>query len=215
MKRIDENYFKINDGMNQNKIEDILDEGENILWREKPNKKAYLWSCVFGMLPIALLWLLFDGAFIAMMVTDGAFEEIPIGFVIGLCAFFLLHLLPVWLWVGNIVRGYLEIKNIEYAFTEKRIIVRSGVIGIDFKNIYYTDVQSVNLKVGISDKIFKVGDVYIKANNESVVLFDIKNPYQITSKLQKITLDIKADIYYPNALRPEENPGYNTKYKGE
>ena len=215
MKKIDENYFKIDEGMKRNSIEDVLDKDESVLWREKPNKKAYLWSKVFDMLPIGLLWLFFDGFFIAMMITSGAFEEMPVVMVIGLCAFFLLHLSPIWIWIGNIIKGYLEIKNIEYAFTEKRIIVRSGVIGIDFKNIYYTDIQSVNLKVGISDKIFKVGDVYIKANNEAVVLFDIKNPYQITSKLQKITLDIKSDIYYPNALRPDENAGYKTKYKGE
>ena len=30
--------------------------------------------------------------------------------------------------------------------------------------------------------------------------------------LQKITHDIKTDIYYPNDLRPAENKGYNTKY---
>ena len=61
----------------------------------------------------------------------------------------------------------------------------------------------------------KVGDVYIKAVDSASVLYDIKNPYQITAKLQKITMDIKTDVYYPNALRPDENPGYNTKYKGE
>jgi len=215
MKKIDENYFKVDESMKQNTIEDVLGQNENILRREKPNKKAYIWSKILVMLPVALFWLIFDGTMIGIMFATNAFSSMGVGITIFLIFFFLLHLTPVWIWVGGIVKGYLEIKNIEYAFTEKRIIVRSGVIGIDFKNIYYTDVQSVNLKVGLSDKIFKVGDVYIKANNESVVLFDIKNPYQITSKLQKITLDIKSDIYYPNALRPEENPGYNTKYKGE
>ena len=215
MKRIDENYFKVDDGMEKNEIEDILSPDEHILWREKPNKKAYIWSRVFTMFPIALIWLVIDGTFIGVMFGTGIVKEMSFGLVLGLLAFFMIHMTPVWIWLVSIILGAKEHKNIEYAFTEKRIIIRKGIIGIDFKNIYYTDVQSVNLKVGLTDKIFHVGDVYIKANHESVVLFDIKNPYEITTKLQKITLDIKTDIYYPNALRPDENPGYNTKYKGD
>lgn len=215
MKKIDENYFKIVDEMEKNEIEDVLEENENILWREKPNKKAYLWSKVVNMFPVVIFWLLIDSTIIIGMISSGAFSSMGVAGTIGILAFFALHLAPVWIWLTGIITGLKEYKNIEYAFTEKRIIVRSGLIGVDFKNVYYTDIESVNLKVGFTDEIFKVGDVYIKAKNESVVLFDIKNPYEITSKLQKITLDIKTDIYYPNALRPEENPGYNTKYKGE
>ena len=215
MKTINENYFKVDESMKQNEIEDILSENENILWREKPNKKAYVWSKALQMLPIALIWGLFDGFVIGVMIAYGAFSSMHFWEILLFIGFFLLHLTPVWIWVGGIVKSYIEIKNIEYAFTEKRIIVRSGIIGIDFKNVYYTDVESVNLKVGLTDRIFKVGDVYIKSSHSSCVLFDIKNPYQITTKLQKITLDIKTDIYYPNALRPDENPGYKTKYKGE
>ena len=27
-----------------------------------------------------------------------------------------------------------------------------------------------------------------------------------------MSLDIQTDISYPNAMRPDNNPGYNTKY---
>lgn len=214
MKKIDENYFKVDDSMKKNTIEDILENGENVLWRERPNKKAHIWSKFFTALPMALLWLVFDVTFIVLFLTN-ADKETIMDLGLFFIVFFSMHLIPVWVWIGGTIRAFVEYKNIEYAFTEKRIIIRSGIIGIDFKNVYYTDIQSVNLKVGLTDKLFKVGDIYIKSDNESIVLFDIKNPYHITSKLQKITLDIKTDIYYPNALRPEENPGYKTKYKGE
>ena len=185
----------------------------SLLWREKPNKKAYIWSRVLNMLPFALLWLIFDLTFIvSMFLVPGWILSAAITILI---MFFLLHLTPVWIWIGGIIKGVKEHKNIEYAFTEKRIIIRSGFIGIDFKNIYCSDVESVNLKVGFVNRVLKVGDIYIKSNDKSTVIYDIKNPYEITNKLQKVTLDIKTDIYYPNALRPGENSGYNTKYKGE
>ena len=48
----------------------------------------------------------------------------------------------------------------------------------------------------------------------SSAFLDVENAYDIYSKIQKIVLDIQTDIEYPNALRPDENPGYNTKYNG-
>lgn len=210
---IDENYFKTDNPMKQNSVEDILSKDEKILQRLKPNKRVLLLESIFKGLPVVLLWVAFDTFFIVMMIVTGAFKENP-GLIPAVIAFFALHLLPLWLYILNIIKTMAGAKNIEYVFTDKRIIIRSGVIGIDFKNIYYTDVQGINCKVGIFDRMFKVGDLYIKALNQSAVLMNIETPYFYLQKLQKITLDIKADIQYPNDLRPKENHGYNTEYKG-
>ena len=210
---IDENYFKTDNPMKQNSVEDILSKDEKILQRLKPNKRVLLLESIFKGLPVVLLWVAFDTFFIVMMIVTGAFKENP-GLIPAVIAFFALHLLPLWLYILNIIKTMAGAKNIEYVFTDKRIIIRSGVIGIDFKNIYYTDVQGINCKVGIFDRMFKVGDLYIKAFNQSAVLMNIETPYFYLQKLQKITLDIKTDIQYPNDLRPKENHGYNTEYKG-
>lgn len=210
---IDENYFKTDNPMKQNSVEDILSKDEKILQRLKPNKRVLLLESIFKGLPVVLLWVAFDTFFIVMMIVTGAFKENP-GLIPAVLAFFALHLLPLWLYILNIIKTMAGAKNIEYVFTDKRIIIRSGVIGIDFKNIYYTDVQGINCKVGIFDRMFKVGDLYIKALNQSAVLMNIETPYFYLQKLQKITLDIKTDIQYPNDLRPKENHGYNTEYKG-
>ncbi len=210
---IDENYFKTDNPMKQNSVEDILSKDEKILQRLKPNKRVLLLESIFKGLPVVLLWVAFDTFFIVMMIVTGAFKENP-GLIPAVIAFFALHLLPLWLYILNIIKTMAGAKNIEYVFTDKRIIIRSGVIGIDFKNIYYSDVEGINCKVGIFDRVFKVGDLYIKALNQSAVLMNIETPYFYLQKLQKITLDIKTDIQYPNDLRPKENHGYNTEYKG-
>lgn len=199
--------------MKQNAVEDILEKDEKILQRLKPNAKVIRLEAIFKGMPLALLWFSIDAIFIVTMFTTGAVEEAPwmIAFMIG---FFALHLLPVWLYIANLIKKLAGYKNIEYVFTDKRIIIRSGLVGIDFKSIYYTSLESVNLKVGLFDRLFKVGDIYLKANTQTAVLEDIENPYVYLSKLQKIALDIKSDIYYPNDLRPSENHGYQTEYKG-
>ena len=210
-----ENYFK-SDGTDSGEttLESLLAEGETVLWKGKPKKAAFILSRVLRMMPFALIWLIFDGVFIGFMIGQNVFAQMPPVFTVFICIFFALHLIPVWIWISNIVTANRRHKNLEYAFTDRRVIVRSGLIGIDVHNFYYTDIQGVNLKVGLIDKWLKVGDIYIKSANQAQVLWDIEQPYAITTKLQKITADIKADVYYPNALRPSVNEGYRTEYKG-
>ena len=209
MAKLDENYFKTNSSDIQT-IEEMVGPDEQILWRGKPKKRAYLINAFTKMLPIALIWLLFDGAFIGLMI--GTMDEIPAPVKIFMVVFFLFHLMPVWIWLSNVLTANRQHENLEYAFTQKRIIIKSGIIGIDFKNIYYSEIDSVNLRVGLVDRIEKVGDIYIKSIGGANVLYDLENPYSLTEKLQKIVVDIKTDIQFPNNLRPAENDGYSTKY---
>lgn len=163
------------------------------------------------MFPIAVIWLLFDGTFIFFLGRQSEF--IPGPMKIFMVIFFLFHLLPVWIWLSGVITANRQHKNLEYAFTDKRIIIKSGIIGIDFKSIYYSEINSVNLKVGLIDRMLKVGDIYINSMSNANVLLDLENPYFISERLQKIVVDIKTDIEFPNSLRPEENNGYNTKYR--
>ena len=211
MAKLDETYFKIEpSGRDLKNIEDVIGSDEQILWSGKPKKRAFLINAFTKMLPIALIWLLFDGAFIGLMI--GTMDEIPASVKIFMTVFFLFHLMPVWIWLSNVLTANRQHENLEYAFTQKRIIIKSGIIGIDFKNIYYSEIDSVNLRVGLVDRIEKVGDIYIKSIGGANVLYDLENPYTLTEKLQKIVVDIKTDIQFPNNLRPAENDGYNTKY---
>lgn len=209
--KIDEKYFYEN-AMQKNNIDDVLDSDEKVLWRGKPNAKSYVLANILKMMPIAVLWLVIDGLII-YFITRGLIEgQIPLAMLAFFIPFFLLHLTPVWIWIANTVKAVKEVKNLEYAVTDKRVIIRSGMIGIDFKFINYTEIDSVNVKVGLIDKIFNVGDIYINSSVNSGVLWDVSDPYGIGRALQKVTMDIKSDIHYPNAMRPDNNPGYKTEY---
>ena len=215
MAQIDKNYFDVDENIKQNKVEDILIPGEEVLARLNPHKQTFILESILKGLPIALVWAGFDFFFIFMMIQTGAFNDMGPGFVFGIIAFFAIHLIPVWLYIVNIVKKLAGYKNIEYVLTDKRVIIRSGLIGVDFKFIYYSDIDSINVKVGIFDRLFKVGDLHIKSNTQTAVIEDIKAPYAYSAKIQKIVTDLKTDMAYPNDLRPKTNHGYNTKYTGD
>ena len=195
-----------------------LAEGEQELWSAKPKKSAFIINNIVRMMPVALIWLLFDSFIIYVFISSGAIKEMVLPIII----FFAFHLLPVWIWLGNIITASKKWKNTKYYVTDRRIIIQTGIIGASYDTIYYKDIKNVSLKIGVIDKLLKVGDIYIdtgsiltiSSKNVMMTILDVENPYEIYGKLQKIVLDIQTDIEFPNAYRSNENPGYNTKYKG-
>lgn len=210
-------------------IETFLMEGESILWQGKPKKSAYVINASVKMLPLAIIWGALDGGILSLFIptffnSEGA---PPIGFTIFILGFFLIHLAPVWIWLSQVLTAGSRWKNTEYAITDKRIMIRNGLIGFEYKSIYYTDISDISMHVGIIDRIMRVGDIRIFVNgtdsgnfmygynNRKPVpaqILDIEDVGQAYSILQKAAIDIRADIHYPNALRPDNNPGYHTKY---
>lgn len=214
MKKIDESYFKKPDGKGGDvHIEDLLQDGETILWKGKPRKLSFVLSSILKMMPIALLWLCFDGVFIGLLI--GMIPSLPWFVYILIAVFFAFHLLPVWLWISSIVTASKRQEKEEYAFTDRRIIVKKGFIGANVESIFYPELVSVNLRIGLIERMCHVGDIYIVGSNGKTVLEDITDPYFISSKLQGIASDIKSDVIFPNAYRPKENKGYRTKYNPE
>ena len=134
--------------------------------------------------------------------------------IIFFVIFFAIHLMPVWIWLSHILTARRRLKNTEYAFTNKRIIIKEGFFA-NLTNIMYSEISSVNLHIGFLDRMFHVGDIVIyTSSSKTHVLEDLHDPYLLVNRLQQIVVDIKTDIEFPNDLRPETNSGYKTKYKG-
>ena len=212
---LDENYFKPQkNDTGKRRIKDMVEltEDEQLLWTGKPNKKVFILEQFFKMLPIVILWLGVDSIFIGFMIYGMVKSAIPLGFIAFMIFFFGIHLAPVWMWLSRILTARARLKNIEYGFTNKRIIIKAGVF-VTLTNIMYSEITSVNLHVGFLDRMFHVGDITITTSNDDThILEDLSDPYHLTNKLQAIVVDIKNDIEFPNDLRPETNSGYKTKY---
>lgn len=203
----------------ESELTNPLVEGETLIWSSKPKKSAFIANRILTMMPIALVWLCFDSLILIQMLSSGEIKEM-LFFIIP---FFALHLFPVWIWLGNIITANKRWKNTKYYVTDKRIILQTGFVDMNYQTIYYKDIKNVNLRIGLIDKLLGVGDIYFDlgtyVSNKGSQTFnqaflDIEKPHEIYPRLQKIVLDIQTDIEYPNAMRPNDNPGYNTKYKG-
>lgn len=205
-------------------IERMLMADESIIWKGTPKKSAYVINASMKMAPFALIWLLFDGFFIVNFIGAG---EMMGGMALVLIPFFALHLMPVWIWLFNMLTASKRWKNTEYAVTNKRVLIRNGLVGYQYDSIYYTDIANVSLRVGVIDKMLGVGDIYLstkggiigainssRVNRSSIapVILDVENPQEIFSMVQSTVMNIQTDIHYPNAYRPDNNPGYNTQY---
>lgn len=195
-------------------IDDILAKDEEILWRGKPKKSAYFTHVIFKHLGLILLGLIFGFlpilAFIILPEERGSFRDM-VAWITLSSALFIMAIVQIIM----IIKECLECKNIEYALTNNRILLKSGIIGMDYKGLQYSEIGYVNLDVGVLDRIFKVGNIKIKHANSYTVLYHLADCYKIYKIIQTTILDIQTDIEYPNALRPDENPGYDTKSKNE
>lgn len=209
------NKYNIGASVSYGDIDSLLMPGEYIIWRGKPKANAFVLNSSVHMMPFALIWLLVDGGFIATLIGSGAIGEM-LWFVIP---FFLIHLFPVWIWLGNVITAGMRWKNTEYAVTDKRIMIRNGLVGYECQNFYYTEITNVTLHIGAIDHLLGVGDIYILSDmyantgKNAPAILDVESPQEVLSIVQRTVMDMKTDAFYPNAMRPESNPGYNTQYR--
>lgn len=104
-------------------------------------------------------------------------------------------------------------------------MIRTGFIGIDIKSIDYDKVSDIEVTVNVLEKIFSAGSIrFFSGRTETndgttTKLYDkweaISDPYGVFKRVKQVSADIKTDYNYPNALRPDTNPGYHTQYKRE
>lgn len=202
--------------MYENEFRDILDSNERIIWSDKPNLVVHLASG-FPFLILGILWGIMDIFLIGGFMFDG------IGGMFNfLTIFMLLHMMPLWLGIGNMIRLILVYRNTFFCYTNKRVIIRSGFMGVDYKTKDFYEIGNIEVNVSPIENMMGVGTIRIDeeivrtSNNKSRRvgnrLYGIQRPYEVFKALKEIAMDIKTDINYPNDYRPEKNPGYNTRY---
>ena len=204
----------------------MIGQNETVLWHGKPDKKCFVLEGIFNpMLPFAAIWCFFDvfvagGALFASRSSgDGA------KIAIFLIPFLAIHMMPVWLYLGGCIFVFRKYRNTEYAITDKAIYTTGGLFTKNFEMKPFAELSHVSIHRGIIDQWLGVGDVntvceHVSRNHNGnrsghgMNLCDLRDYNTVFNMVKQLQEDIYSDVMFPNAMRPEENPGYNTQYTG-
>jgi membrane protein YdbS with pleckstrin-like domain len=194
-------------------FDSVKDSDESIQWTGKPRFIPYLISGALN----SLYLLAFGAVWIVLNYNVIPSENSSFNY------FWMFGLVPLGQGVFTFLKILLSYTNTAYGYSNKRVMMRTGFIGTDFKVIDYDKISDIEVTVNIIERYYNVGTIRFFSGrtqtdeNNTAKLYDswiaIENPYQIFKLVKQTSVDIKTDYNYPNALRPEKNPGYKTKYE--
>ena len=196
-------------------FDSIKDSNEHSLWTERPKFVPFILSEIWGgvfIIFFAIIWFA-----IATNVKPENDSSGGWGIWMGL--------LPAALFLFAFLRKVFSFSNTAYAYSNKRVMMRTGFLGTDFKIIDYDKISDIEVTVNFVERFYNVGTIKFysgrnhTSDGQTTKVYDnweaIPNPYEVFKQVKEVMVDIKTDYNYPNALRPDTNPGYNTKYNRE
>ncbi len=178
----------------------ILDKDENIIKIIKPNKAKMFWSLFFKSF---FLWIVFSlcigFAFGQSFGTSKILEDGTESVDLNLTAFLISVLVITFIFiVVDIVVFYLKYTKTFYAYTNKRVLIRHGIIGVDYKSLDKKSIGAVTVNVSLLDKIVRqnTGTIVFGSMSSPIItnsngttsdnfkFANIKNPYDIYQEIK-------------------------------
>src|SRR3989344_837988 len=195
-------------------IDHVLERGENKKWEGRISRKLMTFSLVISLIVIlGISFFLFSKESISY-TSNGAPSSIK-GSTIG------------WFVLGLGLLGtffsFFSKLVVEYAITNKRVIIKSGLIGTDYRSIYFEQISTIIVDVGLIGKMFGTGNLKIDTGKTETyssgkhsstrtrtmyeTLKDIDTPYEVHNLLQPSITGRREGLYSGRADR-ESNPQY-------
>ena len=203
-------------------IDNILEKSEQKKWEGKINRKVMVTGLIFGLIIVIGISSFFFAKETINYTSNGTPKQIS-GFLIGIGILIIGLLIVILNFFSNFV--------VEYAITNKRVIIKSGLIGTDYKSIYFEQINQVVIDVGLIGKIFGTGNLKIdtgktetyssgsgtrvgKVQYQNIrtrtmydILKNIDNPYDVYGIIQPSVTGRRESLCSGRADR-ESNPQY-------
>lgn len=172
-------------------FDDVIEADETIQKGFKPNKKKVFASYIIFDVIVAF----FFSFTILGMWLDG---EIPQKErIIGTCIVAGVILLIVVLTMWFVALYY---KNAYYVYTNKRIIVRMGVFGVDFHSLDIENIGASNVCVSLLDKMVgkNTGSIRFGSNSSPISnsyynFANIEDPYQVYKEIKEYIRSVQDE----------------------
>ena len=188
---MEENFIK---NESTNLFDNVLDKNEQIIKIIKPNKlKLFIywlsnafwinfWIAIITILPmLSASWEMGES-------LSWEFYMIPVAII-------------VLIFIFTAIFAAIYYKNNYFAYTNARILIRSGIIGIDFKSLDMRYVGALNVKVGFWDKVLKqetgtitFGSMSSPMATSKAVGYNfshIEKPYELYKEMKQVVEEVK------------------------
>jgi len=165
---------------------ELILEGERIVWVGRSAFKPFILKnlagliipVVFLLIPIPLIGVLYGPPYVNLFIL--------LFLLLWYCAvgfsLFNFSVYPILLW-----------RNLYYVLTDRRIIVRKGVIGIDYDILDLEYVQQVNLERGIWDRVYGTGTIVVQAIGvKPIEMHSIPDPFRSIDVLKKTVESVRS-----------------------
>lgn len=200
-------------------MRELVKANEQVIWEGRPKMATTVLEGIFNpMLPFAIVWGLFDTFILASF-----FHDSNNGIAWFVLLFMAVHMMPVWLYIIGVLTVFFKWRNTHYLITTNGLYVSGGVFAFNYEMKPWTDIGHITVHQGIFDRMFGVGDVvFVCSHTHSgshdsgghMSIRNIPDFKEVFKMVNNLQTDIFSDTMYPNAMRPDTNPGYNTQYTG-
>ena len=172
----------------------ILNTNESILKTYKPRKLKMYFS-VFFVSVIIYAWILVNTALATFLANDEE-EALPlVAFIVIVCVVVLAILLEV-------IFVEMAYKKRMYCVTNQRLIIRCGVVGVDFKSLDLVSIGATDVYVSFIDKIARKNTGTLRFGNMSSPISNgagmfsfahVERPYELYKEIKQIIDEAKSD----------------------
>ena len=177
-------------------FEPILDTDEKVVKVFKPHKGKMFISVLFVSF-CCWCWLLV--AALAGMLTDpetGEYTPVEWWIVLGICLGIVVFFTAI-----TALFTALAYRNTYYAYTNKRVIIRKGIFGVDYKSLDMSMIGAIDVSVTLLDKLvhkntgsISYGSMASPIAGQNGVIFKfnhIKAPYETYKEIKTVIDEFK------------------------
>ena len=177
-------------------LKTFIGKNEKILWQGKPVKKCFILESIINpLLPFALIWGLLDGfVFFEMAFVDKGIAAIVIPFI-------LLHMLPVWIYIGSIIFCLIRYSRFDYIITDKCVYVAAGLFSYQYQMKSFAELSSISMHRGIFDQMCKCGDIIFSMPDSSIQMINLPDYQEVYKLVIEQQREVHQDTQFPNKLR--------------
>lgn len=167
-------------------ISSLLQPEEKVFWQGVISRKVL--NVLVVILFVAVLVLAWVLSVSPVSYTSGDQTKYVSGALVGSIVVIVGIAAALWWYFQQIVT--------EYVVTTKRVLIKSGLIGTDFRSIYFEQMQEVLADVDLIGKVFGVGTVKIDTGKTETS--STSNAYGNNAQMRGQS--IKTKVMYTNLL---------------